>query len=278
MYKSILVCLDGSPQDAIATDCALWFAERLGATLHGLHVKDVLTLEGPLLYDISGALSFIPQMNFMDETRKILEQRGRDVLGAFEKSCGERRVPCKTYLEEGIVHRVITEKAQLHDLTILGRRGLNYKLDKDLMGSTADRVVRRTTAPILVLTHEFVDVHSPLLAFDGTQASRDAMVSSVRLLSDLKLPLTVLNVNNHEEEGKKILSQAKEYLDPYPIPVKYDLIPGTARHEVPDYARRHHHDLIILGARGHRGLVDLLLGSTTEYCLWQGAAHVLVDR
>jgi nucleotide-binding universal stress UspA family protein len=155
---------------------------------------------------------------------------------------------------------------------------MNYKLDGELMGSTADRVVRRTTSPVLVLTHEFLELQSPLLAYDGTSESREAMVSAVRLLTELKLPLTVVNVNNHEEEGKKILAQAKEYLDSYDLIVKYELIQGTPRHEVPDYAKRHRHDLIILGARGHRGIVDFILGSTTEYALWQGSCHVLVDR
>ncbi len=278
MYKSILVCLDGSPQDTPVADCALWLADRLKATLHPLHVKDMLTLEGPLLYDISGALSFIPQMNFLEETRKALEQKGKNILSTFEKRCEEQGIHCQGYLEEGIVHRVIANKAELHDLTLLGRRGLNYNLERDLMGSTADRVVRRTKAPTMAVTHEFTDIHSPLLAYDGSHEARKALTSSVKLLTELKLPLTVLNVNNHPEDGKTILAEAKEHLDAYPIVVKYDLISGTPRHEVPDYARRHKHDLIILGARGHRGIVDLILGSTTEYSLWQGAAHVLVDR
>src|SRR5262245_26270514 len=278
MYKSILVCLDGSPQDGPVIDCSVWLAERLKATLHGLHVKDMLTLEGPLLYDISGALSFIPQMNFLQETRKALEQKGKNILLGFEKRCQEQGIPFQSYLEEGIVHRVIANKAELHDLTVIGRRGLNYKLEKDLMGSTTDRVVRRTKAPTLAVTHEFTDIHSPLLAYDGSHEARKALTSSVRLLGELKLPLTVLNVNNHQEEGRKTLEEAKEHLDPYPLVVKYDLIPGSPRQEVPDYARRHKHDLIILGARGHRGIVDFSLGSTTEYSLWQGAAHVLVDR
>jgi nucleotide-binding universal stress UspA family protein len=278
MYKSILVCLDGSPQDGPVIDCAVWLAERLKATLHGLHVKDVLTLEGPLLYDISGALSFIPQMNFLQETRKILEQKGKNILSGFEKRCQEQGVSFQTYLEEGIVHRTIANKAELHDLTLLGRRGLNYNFERDLMGSTTERVVRRTKAPTLAVTHEFTDIHSPLLAFDGSHEARKALTSTVRLLSELKLPLTVLNVNNNQEEGRKILAEAKEHLESYPLVVKYDLIPGTPRHEVPDYAKRHKHDLIILGARGHRGIVDFIIGSTTEYVLWQGTAHVLVDR
>src|SRR5215831_18545991 len=158
MYKNLLICLDGSTQDTPVLEAGIWLARKMKATLHGLHVKDLVALEGPLLYDISGSLSFIPQMNFIDETRKILEQRGRGVLSAFEKRCQEAGVAYKSYLEEGIVHRVITDKAQLHDLTLLGRRGMNYKLDGELMGSTADRVVRRTASPVLVLTHEFLEL------------------------------------------------------------------------------------------------------------------------
>ncbi len=278
MFKTILVCLDGSPQDKIVTDAALWFAEHLKANLHGLHVLDLIALEGPLLYDISGALALIPQMNFMEENRKILQERGKSILELFKLKCEETKIPCQTYLEEGIIHQVITDKAQTHDLTLLGRRGLNYKLDKDLLGSTADRVVRKTKSPLFVLTHDFQPLRSPLLAYDGTEASREAMISSVRLISELKLPLTVLNVNASAEEGKEILKEAKSYLDAYSLVVKYECVQGTPRHEVPDYAKRHGHDLIILGAHGHMGIVELLLGSTTEYVLWQGAAHVFIDR
>ncbi len=278
MFKNILLCLDGSPQDEIVTHAAFWLGGRLGATLHGLHVMDLIALEGPLLYDISGSLSLIPQMNFMEETRKILKERGEHILGLFKSKCEELKLPCKIYLEEGIIHKVITDKAQTHDLTILGRRGLHYKLDNDLMGSTADRVVRKTKAPLLVLTHVFSEIRSPLLAYDGTQASREAMLSSVKLVADLKLPLTVLTVNSDKEDGKEILEEAKSYLDPYHLVVKYDCIEGSPHHAIPEYVKRHNHDFVILGAHGHLGIVELLLGSTTEYLLWQGVAHVYVDR
>lgn len=278
MYKTILVCLDGSEQDQVVIDAGLWVAEHLKASLHGLHILDIIALESPLLYDISGSLSITPQMNFVEENRKIMRQRGETILDSFKIKCEAKGVACKAFLEEGVVHQVITDKAQTHDLTILGRRGLNYKLDRDLMGSTADRVVRKTQSPLLVLTHDFTPLRSPLLAYDGSEASREVMVSCVRLISELKLPLTVLNVNSDAEEGKRILKEAQNYLDAYPIPVKYDCIPGKAHQAVPEYAKRNGHDLVALGAHGHIGIVELLLGSTTEYVLWQGAAHAFVDR
>lgn len=277
MVKSILVCLDGSEQDQQALNAALWLAKRLKATLHGLHIKDVLTLEAPIFYEISGALSLIPQMNLMDETRKAIEERAKAILSNFQKSCEERGISYKTYLEEGIVHKIILEKSGLHDLTILGRRGLNYKFDRDLLGSTADRVIRRTQSPTLVITHQFAEIKSPLVAYDGSVEAKEALTSAVKILELLKLPLTILNVGDNEGEAKRLLNEAKEYLDPRSLLVKYDWQQGIPRQVIPEYAKVYNHDLLILGARGDR-MVDLLLGSSTLYALWQGGCHVLVDR
>lgn len=278
MFKNILVCLDGSPQDQMLTQAGLWLGSRLGATLHALHVMDLIALEGPLLYDISGSLSLIPQMNLMSETRKILKTRGESILDLFRSKCEEVKIPCQIYLEEGIVHQVIRDKAQTHDLTLLGRRGLHYELDNHLMGSTADRVVRKATSPLFILTHDFSEIKSPLLAYDGSQAAREAMLSSVKLLAELKLPLTVLTVQSSQEEAKEKLEEVKSYLDPYKMIVKYDWVEGSPRKAIPEYLKKHGHDMAILGAHGHMGIVELLLGSTTEYVLWQGAAHVFMDR
>lgn len=278
MYKNILVCLDGSEMDGALIQAGLNLASSLKAQLHGMTVQDVLTLEGPLMYDISGSLAFIPQMNFMAETRKAMEERSKNILAGFKSACEAAGVQYDTSIVEGIVHKVIVEKAESNDLTLLGRKGLNYGFDKELLGSTTDRVIRKTRAPVLVVTHQYEALKNPLLAYDGSHESKKAMATAARLCADLQLPLTVLQVSKHTEEGKKILQEAKAYLDAYPLVVKYELAAGKPHEEVPQYAKLHRHDLLIMGAQGHNGLIDYLLGSTTEYALWSGACHVLVDR
>jgi Universal stress protein UspA and related nucleotide-binding proteins len=278
MYKNILVCLDGSEMDGAIIQAATSLATHLKAHLHGMTVVDVLTLEGPLMYDISGSLAFIPQMNFMAETRKVMEERAKNILTGFRSACDEAAAEHDESIVEGIVHKVIVEKAELNDLTLMGRKGLNYGFDKELLGSTTDRVIRKTRAPVLVVTHQFEGLKNPLLAYDGSHEAKKAMATAARLCGDLKLPLTVLQVTRNPAEGKKVLQEAKEYLDSHPLIAKYELVEGKPHEEVPQYAKRHFHDLLIMGARGHAGLIDYLLGSTTEYALWSGACHVLVDR
>lgn len=278
MYKNVLICLDGGPTDTQILNMGVTLAKQLGAKLHGLTVQDLLTLEGPLMYDISGALAFIPQMNFMEETRKALEERAKNILSGFRERCEAEEVAFEEIIAQGIVYKVICEKAELNDLTIIGRHGLNYNFNKDFLGSTTDRVIRHTRSPVLVVTHEYEPFKNPFLAYDGSHEAKKALGTAGNLCSDLKIPLTVLHVGPDNKESNQVLNEAKSYLDPYPIIVKYDRVEGKPHDEVSQYAKRHQHDLLILGARGHRSIIEFVLGSTTQYALWSGGFHVLVDR
>lgn len=278
MYKNILICLDGGPTDSQILKMGIYLAGQTKAKLHGLTVQDLLTLEGPLMYDISGALAFIPQMNFMEETRKAMEERAKNILSGFNELCEKENIPHEEIIAQGIVHKVILEKTELNDLTIMGRHGLNYNFNKDFLGSTTDRVIRHTRAPVLVVTHDIEPLKNPLLAYDGSHESKKALGTAANLCSEVKLPLTVLYVGPAEEESDQILAEAKNYLDPYSIVVKYERVEGKPHEEVSQYAKKHNHDLLILGARGHGGIVEFILGSTTQYALWSGGFHVLVDR
>lgn len=278
MYKNILVCLDGSPRDTPVINAGLDLAKALRAKLHALTVQDILTLEGPLMYDIAGSLSFIPQMNFMAQARKVLEERSKNILQGFISVCEDAGVAHDETIAEGIVEKVILEKAELNDLTLMGRKGLHYEIDRDLLGSTTDRVIKKARAPVLVLTHEFAPLKNPLLAYDGSHEAKKALNTAAKLCVDLKLPLTVLHVSEDEQEAKEKLSEAKSYLESYPIVSKYEFAKGKPHQEVSQYVKRHNHDLLIMGARGHRTIIDFILGSTTEYALWSGNSHVLVDR
>ena len=278
MYKNILLALDGSDMDTNIIEMGLFLAKKLDAKLHGLHVQDENLLEGPLMYDISGALAFIPQLNFLKETRKVMEEKALNLLEGFRSECKKNNVACETISLSGNVAKIICDQAELHDLTIIGRRGLHYKFDKELIGSTTDRVVRHTRAPILVMTHEFEALQNPLISFDGSHTSKKALKTAAHLGTDLKLPLTVLHVSSDKAESKTVLSEAQTSLDNYPLMVKYEHASGNPHEAVAQYAKKHKHDVVIIGARGHRGILDFILGSTTQYVLWSGAFHVLVDR
>src|SRR5947199_180429 len=77
------VALDGSEHANAALQYALWLAERLRATVTGLHVIDIVSIEGSFFHDVSGSLGFEPYLDFSSKMREALQERGRVLLDAF---------------------------------------------------------------------------------------------------------------------------------------------------------------------------------------------------
>src|SRR6202790_1724190 len=83
MIKTILVGLDGSEHSHTAQQYALWLGERLEATVVGLHVVDIVSIEGSFFHDISGSMGFEPYLDFSSKMREVLTARGRAVVEEF---------------------------------------------------------------------------------------------------------------------------------------------------------------------------------------------------
>src|SRR5436190_2688916 len=83
MIKTILVGLDGSDHSRTATRYALWLAQKLGARVLGLHVIDIVSIEGSFFHDISGSLGFEPYLDFSTKMREVLQERGAALLQEF---------------------------------------------------------------------------------------------------------------------------------------------------------------------------------------------------
>ena len=55
MIKNILVGVDGSDHARTAVRYAQWFAKRFDAKVLGLHVVDIVSVEGPFFHEIGRA-------------------------------------------------------------------------------------------------------------------------------------------------------------------------------------------------------------------------------
>src|SRR5690242_14243300 len=98
MIKSILVGLDASEHARTAKEYALWLGTRLGATVIGLHVVDIVSIEGSYLHDLSGSLGFEPYLDFSSKMREVLYERGRVLLQEFADEAATREVRADTIL------------------------------------------------------------------------------------------------------------------------------------------------------------------------------------
>jgi nucleotide-binding universal stress UspA family protein len=280
MVKSILVALDGSQHAGSALEHGLWLARRLKARLIGLHVLDIVSIEGSFLHDVSGSLGFEPYLDFSSKMREALQERGNVLLDAFRAKCDQAGVTCDTALPMGIVANEICDQARIADLVILGRRGVNEQFSTGLLGSTTESVTRKSPKPVLVTPLGFKETTRPLLAYDGSQRASAALHAAAEVTASLELPLTVVHVAKEDGggEGDRVLAEAQRYLQSYDVTVTLRPLTGPPHQRIVDVLRDGGYDLLFIGAYGHSRIIEMVLGSTTEYVLRNSDAPVFLAR
>lgn len=279
MIKTILLGFDGSEHARAAARYALWLAERLQGRVVGLHVVDIVSIEGSFMHDISGSLGFEPYLDFSSKMRGVLEERGRGLLDTFATEAAARGVPAETVLGMGIVANEICERAHTADLVVIGHRGLNERFSTGLLGGTSESVTRKCPTPVFISPMTFAEIRSPLLAYDGSARAAAVMQQAAEFCATLSLPLTVLTVNRDEEQGKRLLGEAEAYLAPYGLTVRCESQhTGNAPERIASFIREQGHDLVFIGAYGHGRIIEMVLGSTTEYVLRNADCPVFLHR
>jgi nucleotide-binding universal stress UspA family protein len=279
MIKTILVGLDGSEHANTAGRYALWLAERLKGCVIGLHVVDIVSIEGSFFHDISGSLGFEPYLDFSSKMRGVLEERGRALLDAFAEEAAKRGVRTDVALGMGIVANEIAERARTADLVVIGHRGVNERFSTGLLGGTSESVTRKCPKPVFIAPMQFAECRKPLLAYDGSARASAVMQQAAEFCSALGLPLTVLTVTRDKEQGQRTLSEAEAYLQPYGLGVQLELQEtGNAPERIANFIRERSHDLLFIGAYGHGRIIEMVLGSTTEYVLRNADCPVFLHR
>jgi len=279
MIKSILVALDGSQHADSALEHGLWLAHRLGARLIGLHVLDIVSIEGSFLHDVSGSLGFEPYLDFSSKMREALQERGTVLLDSFRARCEHAGIDCDTALPMGIVANEICDQARLADLVIVGHRGVNEQFSSGLLGSTTESVTRKSPKPVLVTPMTFKEIARPVLANDGSQRASAALHTAAELASSLSLPLAVVHAGKDASaDGERILAEAQRYLESYGVTATVRQLTGPPHQRIVDVLRDGGYDLVFIGAYGHSRIIEMVLGSTTEYVLRNSTVPVFLAR
>ena len=278
MIKNILVPLDGSEHSRAALDYAIWITKKFDGTLFGQHIIDTISIEGTFFHDISGSLGFEPYLDFSSKMREILEERGKAILDDFVARCEKDGIRYTTVLDMGLIANEICDRAKVSDLVVIGHRGVNEEFSTGLLGTTAETITRKCPRPVFVSTKQFKAIDRPLLAYDGSQRASSAMESAAEFCTVLRLPLTVLAISKEESLAQTNLQQARSYLSSYAIEVKYESARGYPEQKIVEYLVSLNHDLLFIGAYGHRRIIKMVLGSTTEYVLRNSPCPVFLNR
>lgn len=147
MYDTILIPTDGSTVAENAIDHALDIAEKYDASVHALYVIDTSAV------DISLGTEQVDRIKAgrFDEMPEI-EQQAKEATGTVVERAQGRDIDVTESIVGGQPHRQIAHYAEENgiDLIVMGSAGRGG-VKRALLGSVAERTLRTTTIPVLVV-------------------------------------------------------------------------------------------------------------------------------
>ena len=143
MFEKILVATDGSEHGYRAAKVALELGKISGGKVTAIYVADTVKT------------SHLPDDMLLFSIRELLLKEGKEALKQVESLSQEKGVAFESVVVEGNPGSEIISYAESAgmDIIILGAVG-RTGLDKFLLGSVAEKVVRNSKIPVLTIPRE----------------------------------------------------------------------------------------------------------------------------
>ncbi len=140
MYQRMLIPTDGSEISAKAIANGVGLAKKLGSKVLGLYVIDI------------SAFSGIATDAIWENMRTLLEDEGKKALGTLEDESKKGAVGYEVIMREGRPAEEIVKAAKelSADVIVMGT-AWRSGLDKFLLGSVTEKVMRTAPCPVLVI-------------------------------------------------------------------------------------------------------------------------------
>lgn len=278
---------DGSEGANVAFEHILEIADANGSTVHLLNVADTARYSGVRL---GGKII------------DVLENNGEEIVARSAERARERGIGVVTEVLQGAPYRTIIDYATDRDIDLIampthGRRGL----ERLLLGSTTERVVRQSDVPVLTLRpsddrrirYPYRDV---LVATDGSSCAMHALSIGIDLSRSEGATLHLLTAIEYltlgvdvrtdihraelEARAHQILSECGARAKGASVEsVSKTVEWGPSIHKaILTYINDNDVDLVVVGTHGRTGFDRYVLGSVTEYLIRTAPIPVLTVR
>ena len=218
--KKIIVPTDFSEQAQYALDLASEIASKTGAHIVLMHVieyaKKQTTFLGSSALTTMGSLSTGVEMDDVYFIQLFKKRKNQMAEILNDPSFANIEITDKILL--GTPYHAIEEEITESDadFIIMGTTGVN-DWEESLIGSTAEKVVRHASCPVLTLRKKvrLMDIEKIVFAsdFKELKPSYIHIVKSIQKLFEANLHLVYVNTPNHFKNEREILKHLNKFTE-----------------------------------------------------------------
>lgn len=260
--KKLLVPCDFSAQATEAFKSALSIAEKSGGEVHLLHV-----IELPILHDAV----LMPVLSFEEALFRELEVKAAAEFSRVQM-LNSKSIPVITKVLFGATARMILDYAndQAIGLVVMGTRGATG-LREAFIGSNAEKIVRQSRVPVLVVRQGFTTDSIKDLVFPNSleTGNQEELVLRVKALQDFfgaRLHILWVNTPTNFTADHLTKERLQKFADRfmlqnYTINIYNDVYEEAG---IINFAHSLKATMLVMGTHGRRGLAHIFSGSVTE--------------
>lgn len=277
MIKSIVVLLDGGPGSESAQHLAIEIGKRHDALVTAVSAMNLDALTVPIGF-------FSESLAYSDIDREsVAETRRRDLDAArltFSKACSDAGVRLDMVVSEDSIYSVLARTALSHDLVVLSNDIRFGAIAGQSDTASVGLLLKNIPRPLLVTPPELPRGTDAVVAFDGSAPSARALQMFVLLgLADDRT-LRVVTIHKKRRIGEAIARDATLFLDRHGIKNSAKVVEDASvpSDVILEEIRQHDAGMLVMGAFGHRGWREVLLGSSTSALLGYAKVPIFVDH
>lgn len=287
---TLLAATDFSAPARHAADRAARLAHASGVALTLMHVLPGAAVQALRQWLGSGHAA---EQHLHDDAQRQLAAWVADLQAS-------RHVAVRPVQASGAVLDEIHREAEALDaaLLVVGARGTGF-LRRLMLGSTSERLLRRTTRPVLVVRQRAHEAYRRVLValdFSPWSAHAVALVRRVAphgrlmLLHAYQVPfeeklhfagVEAATIERYRQQSRADASHRLHALAAAAGLAPHDfeacIVEGEASQRILEQEQEKGCDLVVLGKHGQSAAEDLLLGSVSRHVLAEGGADVLVS-
>lgn len=324
MYRKILFCLDNSDHSLYGADMGLRLARFQGSSAIACHVY-AARLHNDRFRQMEDGLPeeyrAEEKLRGQREVHDTLITKGLRIISdaymdVFRSKAASFGITPECISREGKNFEEIVKEASCgYDLVVMGALGLG-KTEDSLIGSVAERVVRRVSSDVLIARDNPDATGAILVAIDGSPLSYGGLLTALEIGKAFGLKVEALSVYDpeyhrhafrsiagvlseeagrlfrfkeqerlHEEVIDKGLARiyqghletASRIAQKAGVKIKTRLLSGKPSDEIIKYIKTSSPFMTVVGKTGAHATETLDIGSITEGCLRHAPSNMLIS-